>query len=1049
MVSQRPEGQSRGRFVEFGVLGPLRVVVAGRAVPIGSARQRAVLAVLLLSPNRPVSTDRLVDTVWGPDPAASAHNLVRTSIWRLRELLTEDGARRVVTEPAGYLLRVEPGELDLAEFERLLGEGRAALARGEESQAAERMHSALGLWRGEPFADVTLHGGELAAEVQRLGEARVAGLEERIEADLALGRHEDMIGELQRLTASHPLRERITGQLMLACYRSSRQADALTAYAQISTRLAEELGMDPGRELQQLHKRILRADPDLLTGGAARRVGERIAPRQLPAAATAPWTPMFQLPAEVADFVGREPEIVRIVDALCPDPAAAARSVRVVAVTGRPGAGKTSLAVVAAHRSRTWFPDGQLVLRMNASDAGRRIYPARLLADALAAMGVPGDAIPGGVDARANLYLTMLTGRRVLVVIDDAARESDILPLLPGEPGCAILITSRHRLATLPCHQTVTVHSMPDHEAAALLASAAGNPDLAHHPNAPDLVALAGRLPLAVRIIGARLATGTLSPHRLTARLRDDRQRLSELRLGELDVRAAFEHTYQQLTDDAQRALRRLATIDADSVPAWAITAALATDTTAAEDVCDELVGAHLLDTMAEPDAPARLRLHDLIRAYARDLAHAHDLEIDRRAALARVCRGWIDAAERTAALIPGIVRHHAHTDAVLIDPEPTPHHDPAAWLAREQAAIRVTIIQAAGAGLVDLAWRMCLAMRPHYEAGRHFDDWRQTHEHALAAARTAGDHNGIAHLQAGLGSLGNAANTPDPEALHEAAGLLDPAADPLCTAYVYGELAICLADLGRLDDADHHAETAWTLFTAHHQIDGLAYIQFARGKIHNWRGDYDSAISCFQQARTLRRPLGAHVDDAGHQRFIGISHALAGRLHEAIDWLHQSILTSRGHHDLLGEATSLSCLGRVQALDGDHDTARQTLTTALAMTLPFAPSQAHVVTLQRLGELHRLTGEHPTAIAHLNKALTMAGHLNDPPRQALILRDLGDAHAANQSAEPARLAWQQAFEILHDLDLPLAQDLQRRLATTPITPPAHRPHRPWTFTRI
>jgi len=262
--------------VEFGVLGPLRVVVDGRMVPIASARQRAMLALLLVSANRSVSSHRMIDAVWGEHPARSVRNMVHTYMWQLRALLTRGGESRLVTEPAGYVLRVEPGELDLRRFDGLVDQGRAALARGEASRAAEKLRAALGLWRGEPFADVTLYDDDQAAEALRLEEARVAAWEDRIEAELDLGRHERLIGELRQAALRHPLRERIAGQLMLACYRSGRQADALAAFDRIRLLLASELGLDPGRKLRELHQGILCADPDLLNGRTELRARLRI-----------------------------------------------------------------------------------------------------------------------------------------------------------------------------------------------------------------------------------------------------------------------------------------------------------------------------------------------------------------------------------------------------------------------------------------------------------------------------------------------------------------------------------------------------------------------------------------------------------------------------------------------------------------------------------------------------------------------------------------------------------------------------------------------------
>ena len=318
--------------MEFGVLGALHLTVDGRPVPIGSARQRAVLAALLRSANQTVSIPRLIGAVWGDHPAGSAQSLVHTYVWRLRTLLTENGERRLLTAPTGYRLRVEPGELDSAEFQRLAAEGAAALSDGDASQAAATLRAALALWRGEPFADVVQHDSEHTAEVHRLAEARIAAWEDRIEADLLLGRHEGLAAELRQLAVCHPLRERIAGQLMLACYRSGRQGDALAAYARIRNELVAELGTEPGPELRELHQRILRADPALSAGPAGRRSAGPAVPRQLP--------------APPAHFAGREAELKALTRLLELDlRAGGAGTVVISAIGGGASIGKTTLAL--------------------------------------------------------------------------------------------------------------------------------------------------------------------------------------------------------------------------------------------------------------------------------------------------------------------------------------------------------------------------------------------------------------------------------------------------------------------------------------------------------------------------------------------------------------------------------------------------------------------------------------------------------------------------------------------------------------------------------
>jgi DNA-binding SARP family transcriptional activator len=417
---------------EFGLLGPLQVRLGGTDVPVRAARQRAVLAALLLSANQVVPVAELAALLWGAAPPPSARVTVQNYVLRLRTALGPAGRARISTQlgqPGGYLIRVEPGELDVHRFEALLAGARAAAGTGAWPAAAERARAALALWRGEPLADVE-SAGLAGREGARLAGLRLQALEARIEADVRLGGHAEVITELQRLIGEHPRRERFHAQLMLALYSCGRRAEALAAYRRARGVLIAELGTEPGAELRELHQRMLAADPGL--GGTGWAAGPaRPVPRQLPAAATA--------------VTGRAAELAALTSLL--DRASGGQAVPIGVIGGPAGAGKTTLAVGWAHQAAGRFPDGQLYVNLGGADWP---VPAEVaLAAFLTSLGLPGDQIPAEPDERAARFRSLLAGRRVLVVADNAWSAEQVRPLLPGSAACMALVTSRDPLAGL------------------------------------------------------------------------------------------------------------------------------------------------------------------------------------------------------------------------------------------------------------------------------------------------------------------------------------------------------------------------------------------------------------------------------------------------------------------------------------------------------------------------------------------------------------------------------------------------------------------------
>jgi DNA-binding SARP family transcriptional activator len=551
----------------YRLLGPLEVGRGGTNAVIRPGRQEIVLCVLLLNANRVVGIDRLIDAVWDTDPPATARTQVQICVSALRRNLGRIGLpTSIVTKSPGYLMRVADDELDTQVFAARVAGADDAVRAGDPATAADLLASALALWRGPALAG--LDSPALQGIAVQLDERRLSATETRVDLELRLGRHRQLVDELGELVDAHPLRERLRGFLMLALYRSGRQADALDVYRTGRALLIDQLGLEPGDELRALEATILAGGPDLVP---ADRGPARVSPAS------------SQLPTDVGDITGRDDLVMAIEQALR---ARDRPGTRVVVLAGKPGVGKSALALHVAHRLRTDFPDGQLYRDLG----GVRSTPAsplEALGRFLRAVGVPGEAVPEDLDERAELYRQVLATRRMLVVLDDVADESQIRPLLPGTGDSVVLVTSRARLAGLPGTHRFEVDVLDAEQALALLANVLGKDRIAAEPAAAHaLFRLVGGLPLAMRIVAARLAA---RPHWSLAwmleRLSDERRRLDELAHGDLMVRASLAMTYDGLDPQARRLLRLLSMFDGASFPGWFAAALLDIDFYAAFDL--------------------------------------------------------------------------------------------------------------------------------------------------------------------------------------------------------------------------------------------------------------------------------------------------------------------------------------------------------------------------------------------------------------------------------------------------------------------------------
>jgi DNA-binding SARP family transcriptional activator len=652
--------------MNFEVLGPLRVRLGEQPVPLSAPMPRMLLGVLLTRANTPVPVDVLVDALWAGQRDPRAAKKLQLHVHRLRRALGDPA--RILYGNGGYTLRVLPGELDAECFESALTESTGA---GQPARAVVLLRQALELWRGDPFSDI-VDLPLLRAEADRLSERRLAGLAQLYTAELACGHATVIVPELVELAGHHPMREQLQGLLMTALYQAGRQADALEVYQRTRGALVEQLGLEPGNELQRLEHAILTGDPMLATPGTP-----SIAPAQLP--------------ADINDFTGRETQLATVAHlARTTDRSASV----LVAITGKAGVGKTALAVHAAHRLRDQYPDGQLFVNLLGTEA-TPLCATDVLARFLRSLGVDPTAIPDDAEERAALYRSRLADRRLLILLDDAACEAQLRPLLPGTSGCAVLVTSRARLAGLAGARVVDLDVFEPDQALELLARAAGPQRMAAEPAAAqEIVRLCGFLPLAVRVAGARLGA---RPHwplsRLEADLTDEDTRLDTLRLGDLEVRASIARSYETLDVMARRAFRLLGLLEIREFAPWVTAALLDIPQAKAEELMDTLVDLHLLD-VAGRDASGRLRyrFHDLLRAYARELVAVAEPENCRFAALDRAFGGWLALAEEAGRTLADSSFAGTPVTVTCWRPEESVVRsvltDPAGWFEAEWAAL-------------------------------------------------------------------------------------------------------------------------------------------------------------------------------------------------------------------------------------------------------------------------------------------------------------------------------------------------------------------------
>jgi DNA-binding SARP family transcriptional activator/tetratricopeptide (TPR) repeat protein len=923
-------GVAAGPSLTISVLGPFEVEVDGRPIAVGGPRLRTVLALLAVDAGALVSVAALVDGLWGPRPPADADRTARAYVSRLRRRLGDDGL--IVARSPGYALRAGVAGVDAARFESLVALGRRELTAGRPAVAAGLLADALGQWRGEPYGEFG-ESAPLRVEAARLCRARLAAVEDRIEADLAAGRGGELVAELTTLTSGNPGHERLWGQLMRALYRAGRQADALAAYDRARRTLVEEAGLEPSPPLVDIHRRVLAQDPGLLAGAAPP-----------PVVAAAPAGCPRQLPPAVRGFTGRAAELAAL-DALLPGPAGEVGPVAVVisALSGTAGVGKTALAVYWAHRVADRFPDGTLYVNLRGFDpAGdaAAVEPAEAVRGFLDALGVPADRIPAGLDQMVARYRSLLAGRRTMVVLDNARNADQVRPLLPGTPTAMVLVTSRDRLTPLLATEgahTLSLAVLSSAAATALLAGRLGADRLAAEPAAAEaLVARCARLPLALAVVAARAAADPGLPLATLAGELAPVTRLDALTAGDAgtDVRAVLSWSYRALSPATAR-LFRLLGLRPDAEITLPAAAALA-DQPPPEvgRLLAQLVRANLL---TEP-APGRWGSHDLLTAYATEAAAAAEPAPVRQAATDRLLAHYLHTAEAADRLLDR-----------ARDPSPLPLGPvPAgaapegladrtaalAWLTAHRATLLAAQRLAAASGRDAVAWQLARALTTYLDRQGHWDDLMAAWGLALAAARRLDTPGGTAEahrFQARVHLLRGADRAGAAE-LHRANAAYATAGDPVGRANVHLGLAALADRPGHHQRALGHARQALELYrrAGHHRGQANAHntVAWHRGQL----GDHRGAVADCRRALRLFQHDGDTDGEAATWDTLGYALHQLGRHTASAASYRRALALFRALRDYYYEADTLLHLGEVRAAAGDLAGARADRERALAI---------------------------------------------------------------------------------------------------------------------
>jgi DNA-binding SARP family transcriptional activator len=955
-----------------------------------------LLAALLLQPNVVVSTESLIDVLWPVTTPRSAAANIRTYVHSLRRRLAESSAEladRIQSRSSGYLLTAAPEELDHTAFERHAAAAQHALGQGDAEEVLAELDLADQLWRGEVLEGLQ-HDHAWSSAVARLDELRLSVQEQRLKVRINLGRCAEAIVELRGLVEAHPLREELWRQLITALLASGRKAEGLQAYVEVERILRAELDTAPGPRLRELRARM---SPATTSG-------------QLPARPDVGF-PLCQLPLDLPDFTGREDTVTELVELLQYRRSSGKPTVAVL--SGAPGVGKSAIAVRVAHAVRGEFPDGQLHLDLAGTSSSPRA-PMAVLAELLRSLDVPDAGMPREEAERATLFRARLAEKRICIVLDDAGSVAQVRPLLPGSGACAVLITSRIRMPDLAGALPIDVDLLPEDESASLLAGIVGVKRTRAEPeSATAILRHCGYLPLAIRVVGAKLThrpSWTLKM--LAGRLRDERHRLDELRVGDLAVRASVTLSYELLPEDAARAFRGLGSLGPVTFPGWVVAALL--DRPDAGDVLDVLVDTHLVELIcSDATGQPRYRLHELLRCYAAEQTASGE---DRRIAVRRVLDGYLSLAVEAAVRMPihffGMFRTGGHALTRLPSGADDLLDDPNAWFEAERHTVVAAIDLAAEHGLDNLAWRLTAAFTPYFDLRGHQDDWYQTHAVALAAARRAGDIGGQALVLRNIGQV-----------------------------HLYRD---------RYAESLVSFEESVRLFRQIGEARGAAIALAGLGTVLRVQGHNELALDRCQEALALFDKAGDRHGEAIAKIATGAIWLAWGRYKEAGLWFSEAYELSAAIGDRHREAHALKRLALLQQHRGNLAGAREQLTRAIAIFAELGDDRCVGYANHSLGELCLRTGDFAHAQLLLVNSLRVHRRNGDRRSEAEVSERLGELHEALGRPERSRLYSERALALWRELAAgpqasALAVRLQKAAESTYVAPasPPDRKNRP------
>lgn len=982
-----PAAGSRGskssevtKQVRFTLLGPVRAWRGSDEVDLGSPQQRTVLVTLLLARGAIVPVDELIDAVWGTVVPSSARGILRTYIHRLRRTLDSPAAAPAIASAGhGYQFVSAPDlVLDTDVFRDLVARAERALLAGDFKEAAETLREALGLWQGPALSGIR---GEYA-DARRLGldDQRLSAEALLMTAEIELGSHALAVGRLTGLVSEKPLDERFRELLMLALYRSGRQAAALATYRDVQELLARELGVDPGPSLQAMFQRVLRADSGLVTPSPT--AGQEAAPARTETAEVGPRaeTPVgglspAQLPSSLPVFVGREAELTT-----------ASRLVRsseaaIAVVTGMAGIGKTSFAVRWARRSADDFPDGQIYLNLRGFDhAAPPLTPGQAIGTALDALGAsPGD-VPQDTDARASYYRTWLSGKRVLLLLDNARDAAQVRPLLPGAPGCQVIVTSRDRMAGLVAVEgahPIQLGVLNDTDSQDLLARRLGEDRTAAEPEATaEIVRLCRRLPLALAVVAGRAATRPALPlSAVVAELRESAGGLDAFDSGDAaaDVRAVFSCSYRALGTDAARLFRLFSLHPGPDSGLGALASLVGLPVAHARRLLDELLRTHLMDELS----PGRYSTHDLLAAYASELLDEEDTEEERAAARRRMLDHYLHSAtnaRRYLSSVPtpagvGIPAASPGAHIAEFDGERTTATTAREWFDAEHTVLLACVELAAAKRLDTYSWCLAWALGPYLERRFKWSEVKTAFHQAREAAQRLGDL--------------------------------------FAEGYVHGALAQAAVTTDSMAEASAHMTRALELFTALGDPALLGKAHSQASWVVERSGDLHGALDHSRQALDLHRSAGVRNVTTGRiLNSVGWYLARVGQHEQALAHCQEALPLLKEGGDVMGLADTLLSIGYVHQMSGAYGSAASLYEEALPHLQATGATFNAAVALDELGDIRIRLGRREDALDAWREAadtLDALGHPKADPIRAKIEETTATPAAQAGTGTPAR----------------------------------------------